>query len=307
MSSKHEALIKPLTERERKLISRSVEICEYPANIENATYMYKPLCQIALPRSEKNDCFFERDCGAMRVKIFSHPEFGLPYGPIARLIIAYVCMHATRYKRSKINMQKSAAALMRELGFQVSGGRRGTYTTFKKQFVKLATTNFEFSFIQKNIEKCYETKIFDEKSCEKIIGGHWCKELELSDVFYASLVAHKNSVPMDSRALIALKDSALALDIYFFLVERLHRISAAAVKPTVLYWKKLRGQFGHEYAASSSGNKSFRDNFLHALEKVLLMYPAAKVELIDGGIVLRKSLPPIPKKIVVKRTEAEAL
>jgi hypothetical protein len=56
-----------------------------------------------------------------------------------------------------------------------------------------------------------------------------------------------------------------------------------------------------------SGNKSFRDNFLHALEKVLLMYPAADVKLIDGGITLRKSLPPIPKKQVTIRSEVDAL
>ena len=115
------------------------------------------------------------------------------------------------------------------------------------------------------------------------------------------------SVPMDCRALISIKDSAPALDIYFFLVERLHRISAAAVKPTVLHWKNLRDQFGHEYASISSGNKSFKDNFLRALEKVLLIYPAANVELIDGGIVLRKSLPPIPKKVVEWHSEAVAL
>jgi hypothetical protein len=210
--------------------------------------------------------------------------------------MSYICSNATRFKTQKINMQKSAAACMKTFGLAVSGGKRGSYTNFKTQLLRLSVVDFEFRFKQKGKDINYTSKIFNETSCERIKQMRWNRELELSDFFYASLVTHKNSVPMDSRALIALKDSALALDIYFFLVERLHRISAAAVKPTVLYWKKLRDQFGHEYAASSSGNKSFRDNFLHALEKVLLMYPAASVELIDGGIALRKSLPPIPKK-----------
>lgn len=287
---------KPISEREINLICRSIDISERNATLEDATYMYKPLCQVGLPRSVHIDSTFERSSGLMKIKIMGYAENTIPYGVAPRLIMSYICSNATRFKTQKVNMQRSAAACMKTFGLKVSGGKRGSYTNFKNQLIKLSMVDFEFTFKQRGSEINYTSKIFNEKSCEQLQQARWNKELELSDLFYDSLVKHKNSVPMDARAVIALKDSALALDIYFFLVERLHRISAVAVKPTILYWKKLRNQFGHEYAASSSGNKSFRDNFLHALEKVLLMYPAASVEVMDGGIILRKSLPPIPKK-----------
>lgn len=287
---------KPLTERERKLINQSIEVTTRPANIEDAAYMYKPLCQVALPRSEQNSGCFIRNCGAVHLKVKSDSEIGIPYGAGARLILAYVCMRATRYKSKKINMQKSAAALMRVLGFRVSGGVRGSYTAFKNQLFRLVSADFEFSFKKKGVDVCYTTKIFKEGTRNQIDDSSWCKELELADSFYESLVVHKNSVPMDLRVLIALKESSLALDIYFFLVERLHRIPVNAKKPLILYWKNLRDQFAHEYADNSGGNKSFKDNFLLALEKVLLVYPTAKVDVVDGGIALWNSLPPIPKR-----------
>jgi hypothetical protein len=296
MSKNSSASIKPLTDRERKLIRQSIEITARPANIEDAAYLYKPLCQVALPRSEQKTGCFVRNCGAVHLKVTSDPEIGMPYGAGARLILAYICMRATRYKSKKINMQKSAAALMRLLDFRVSGGVRGSYTAFKSQLLRLISADFEFSFKQKGVEVCCRTKIFKEGARDQVSNGVWCKELEIADSFYESLVVHKNSVPMDIRALIALKESSLALDIYFFLVERLHRIPVNAKRPLTLYWKNLRDQFAHEYADNSGGNKSFKDNFLLALEKVLLMYPAAKVEVVDGGVALWNSSPPIPKK-----------
>lgn len=296
MNEKIGELLKPLTDRERKLISRSVDISVRPARLEDATYMYKPLCQVALPKSEQMGGCFARNCGAVHVKITGDSEFGMPYGAGSRLIIAYICMRATRYKSNTIYMQKSAAALMRVLGFNVSGGARGSYTAFKNQLLKLASANFEFRFKKKGVEICFETKIFEAGDRDKIGSGKWCKELKITHDFYESLVVNKNSVPLDSRALIALKESALALDVYCFLVERLHRIPTNTTKPVKLYWKNLRDQFGQEYAVTSGGNKSFKDNFIHALKKVLLVYPFACVDVVDGGIELWRSMPPIPKK-----------
>lgn len=121
----------------------------------------------------------------------------------------------------------------------------------------------------------------------------WKSYLHLNEVFYETLVQQKNCLPIDSRAVIALKRSALAMDIYFMLSERLHR---AKQKPSVIYWKNLRDQFGHEYADNENGKRSFKRNFVAGLRKVLMVYPGAKVTLVDGGIEIRKSQPPIPNK-----------
>ena len=39
--------------------------------------------------------------------------------------------------------------------------------------------------------------------------------------------------------------------------------------------------------------KKFRRDLLTAMRQVLVAYPAAKVEQVDGGLLLRRSAPPI--------------
>jgi hypothetical protein len=56
----------------------------------------------------------------------------------------------------------------------------------------------------------------------------WPGLLVLSEHFYNSLL--EGAVPLDFRALHALKGSALALDTYIWLAHRLHRIEGQAIK-----------------------------------------------------------------------------
>ena len=119
----------------------------------------------------------------------------------------------------------------------------------------------------------------------------WPGYLELTAEFMESLMGH--AVPLDPRAIRALKKSALALDVYTWLAHRLCRVRKdTGVK---LSWRNLRAQFGQEYAYSKDFKKKFRD----ALFKVRAVYPAMNIEEIAGGLLLKPSPPPIPKKQVV--------
>ena len=62
-----------------------------------------------------------------------------------------------------------------------------------------------------------------------------------------------------------------------------------------LQWSVLRAQFGQEYKGKDP-DKDFRREFLQALNKVLTVYPAAKVEVVTGGLSLRSSPPPVKLK-----------
>ena len=96
-------------------------------------------------------------------------------------------------------------------------------------------------------------------------------------------------MPLDHRALSALKHSALALDIYSWLAHRLRRVNKqGGVK---VRWENLRDQFGQEYHHS----KDFKKEFRSVLRQVWLVYPTARIEEVIGGILLKPSPPPIPK------------
>lgn len=99
-------------------------------------------------------------------------------------------------------------------------------------------------------------------------------------------------LPLDVRALSALKGSALAMDAYTMLADRLHRITG---RPVLLYWANLRDQFGQEYQGKEP-DKDFKKKFLPALRDALAVYPQAKVKQVTGGLLLMSSPPPIPYK-----------
>ena len=118
----------------------------------------------------------------------------------------------------------------------------------------------------------------------------WPGVMLLSEGYFSELIA--NGVPLDNRALHALKGSALALDVYAWLAHRLHRIEG---RPVILHWKSLREQFAQEYQGKDA-DKDFKKKFLPALQAAQAVYPKAKVKQVTGGVMLLSSPPPIPFK-----------
>jgi hypothetical protein len=89
-----------------------------------------------------------------------------------------------------------------------------------------------------------------------------------------------------------LAGSALALDVYVWLAQRLHRISQG--KPQTITWQSLKSQFGPDYDRL----RKFREKFMPALKTVLTAYPSARIETADAGLVLWNSPPPVLKRQV---------
>jgi hypothetical protein len=118
----------------------------------------------------------------------------------------------------------------------------------------------------------------------------WPSTVTLSAEYFASLQQH--AVPLDPRAVSALAHSALDLDIYAWLAQRLHRVPKR--KPQTITWQALKSQFGPDYARLID----FRRKFVLALKTVLTAYPNARIEIADAGLVLWNSPPPVLKRLV---------
>jgi hypothetical protein len=116
----------------------------------------------------------------------------------------------------------------------------------------------------------------------------WPSSVRLSDPFFASIQRH--AVPLSRTAIRALAHSALALDIYAWLAQRLHRIPAG--KSQAIPWVALKDQFGPGYDRMPD----FRKRFRQAMREALTVYPEAKVEEDAAGLALRTSPPPISKR-----------
>jgi hypothetical protein len=79
------------------------------------------------------------------------------------------------------------------------------------------------------------------------------------------------------------------LDVYVWLAQRLHRIDRG--KSQTITWPALKAQFGPDYDRA----RKFREKFVLALKTVLTVYPSARIEMVDAGLVLWNSPPPVLK------------
>jgi hypothetical protein len=100
----------------------------------------------------------------------------------------------------------------------------------------------------------------------------WPSTIQLSRDYFHSLLEH--AVPLDENHIAALSHTALGLDVYTWLAQRLHRIPVG--KPVRVSWMALYGQFGQGYDPERIDK--FRQVFRVALKEVLTLYQGARVE-----------------------------
>jgi len=285
-----------LTEANQKLIGAGAEIATTPPAGEDMAFTHAVLCQVGLPRAKVEGREFMRQSGAAWVNVQAgYLDEGkgpvlqpIPYGVMPRLGLAWVSTFAVRNKEREIPIGDSAAEFLRLMGMD-SDGRR--YTTLRKQMHALAAARLQLGLKGRTYNgqpvQQFDAWVANKDTQQRAL---WPGVMRLSEDYYVSLI--ERSVPLDNRALLALKGSALALDVYAWLAHRLHRIEGMGV---TLHWKSLREQFAQEYKGRDP-DKDFKKEFLLALRKVLAVYPQAKVKPVTGGVLLIGSPPPIPYK-----------
>src|SRR5688572_3645042 len=84
-------------------------------------------------------------------------------------------------------------------------------------------------------------------------GALWESWIRLSEKFYSALVA--SPVPVDMRALRALKRSPLALDLYAWVCYRAFVIVQKGQPPQFMAWELLRRQLGADYGTANDFQK----------------------------------------------------
>lgn len=293
-----ENFINSLSPTLRRVVNSSVDISMNTCP-ERIDFLHTVLCQVGMPRKRVEERIFKRNSGAASMILEAGClyrrgkwiEMPLPYGTRPRLVMVYISSEAVRTKSRTIEIGESVYEFLKRLGIDTNGGQRGGYTMFKKQMEALAACRMTIGLSSCNSDVTINTQPisrfeawFVGDSLERPL---WPGVLDLSQEFFETL--SDNAVPLDYRALAALKHSALALDIYTWLAHRLCRIKKDS--GIMLGWNSLKDQFGQEYKE----NRDFKKEFLSILRQVTSVYPDAKLEQTPGGFVLRPSPPPIRK------------
>lgn len=257
-------------------------------------FMARALVQATMPHRRTEAVEFTRTNGAFTLSMWAPSKVGLPYGSVPRVVMAWLTTEAVRRRERELKLGDNLSSFMRELDMAPTGGRWGTITRLRQQTRRLFTTT---------VSCWYEGEAFEAESGFRLVDRHvlwWDPKhpdqanlfnsyVVLSEPFFAELVEHP--VPVDMRALKALKKSPLALDVYCWLTYRMSYLK----KKTEIPWAALQTQFGADYATEGQGPRDFKRAFLRALRKVALVYPEAKVAEGGYGLQLAPSRPHVAR------------
>ena len=277
------------------LISEAMAIENQEAKEAGALgYMCRALVQATLPHRNVLGNEFTRTNGEFTLSLMAPSAVGLPYGALPRLLMAWMATEAVRTKEREILLGDSLSEFMRKIDFEISGGKRGGITRVRNQMERLSSCYISCSYTDKELSQRKSILIADEyslwwepKQPDQITLFE--STVTLSQKFFDEIT--NSPVPIDLRALSALRGSAMALDIYTWLTYR----NSYLKKPTVIPWGALQMQFGSEYKRTTD----FKANFLKHLKKVITIYPDANVSDNPNGLLLMPSRTHIP--LIVSR------
>jgi hypothetical protein len=271
---------------------------------EKIDFLHTVLCQVGMPRKKTEGRVFERKSGTASIRLESGALFQqdqwveqpLPYGAKPRLIMVYISTEAVRTRNREIEVGHSVHDFMKTLGFDTNSR---AYNVFKKQAMALAACHMSLGFSPESNPKTVYTRPIEQFDAWLHSSGQngqkcvlWPGSIKLSDSFFNTLVEF--SVPLDHRAIAAIGNSALALDVYSWLAQRLCRIDRR--EGVAISWANLKDQFGQEYINIDS----FKQEFKKSLLQVYFVYPDSRIEQVQDGLILKSSPPPITKtKILI--------
>lgn len=212
----------------------------------------------------------------------------VPYGATARKLFMHFNSEAVRTKSREISLDESMTAYIRDvLGIEVTGGKNGSINAIKKQISALAACTMQMGAWDGEKSFLLDTKPFELISVwlplEAKQRSLWPNTITYSEGFFESLLKH--ALPIDNRAVNALGNSPLALDVYFWLTYRMTR----GTKPIKIKWESLHGQFGGDTKLL----KHFKLEFKKAIESVKELFPNLPLELTDEGASLIPGRPEV--------------
>lgn len=250
------------------VLSRKDELAlKSPSNLAFMPYFF---VQTNFPYTEVEGREFVRKNGNLTLSLYS--PTGLPYGSLPRLVIAFIVTEAIR---------------------------KGTITRLRKQLNSLFTCFISCTSNWKhkgggNIKSIANMLIADEADLwwdpHTLYdeSGEFCSYVILSESFYNAI--NKAPIPVDFNAVLKLKQSPMAVDIYCWATYRMCYCHSRTFIP----WEDLALQFGSNYKEV----RVFKFYFKKHLVSVQKIYPDFKCDTSDPkGLVI------FPSKTSIKKTK----
>ena len=250
--------------------------------------MARLLVQATMPHSNPNTLRVERSNGLVTLRMTATGD-GLPYGGIPRLLLAWVTTEAVRTRERTVTLGPTLSGFMAQLDLVPTGGRWGTIPRLRGQMRRLFTSVVSATYDNRPEGRWDYTAIpvadqvhdfWDPQRPDQ--AALWESTVTLGERFFLEIL--ERPVPVDMRALRALKRSPLALDLYTWLTYRMSYLRA----PTAIPWEALHAQFGADYGLI----RHFRAEVRRALGAVAMVYPEARVDASSASAIRLVPSPP---------------
>jgi Plasmid encoded RepA protein len=219
-------------------------------------FMAKMLVQTTLPHRAQPGKQYTRTDGDVTLSITDLGGAGLPYGAYPRLILVWMTTEALRTGERKLELGRSLSSFMGQLGLQCTGGHWGTIPRFRGQMERLFGAAISTRWRQEqdgqshaggsNLLLAEEFGLWwtPQKLQKRGLGQ---SSVTLSQRFFEQLV--EAPVPLDLRAIKALKRSPLSLDLYAWATRRVSYLK----RPLRISWASFQLSFGAGYAETPQG------------------------------------------------------
>jgi len=227
------------------------------SDTNSVVYQHTVLCQTCLPFRDPGEevRLWSRKNGRVHLEIQAGRAFdgrcedfidvGLPYGPKPRLVLYHLNAEALRTQSPTIELEDSLTAFVkRTLGLDAKGRN---IRTVKDQLTRLSAADFRIGTaldghavtIKGTVIEGFDVWMARDPR-QRVL---WPTTVQFSQRYYESLMKH--AVPLNETAIARLSHTAMGLDLYTWLAQRLHRVEEG--KGVLVPWASLHEQFGQGY------------------------------------------------------------
>lgn len=280
----------PKTRRRARRAADEAAIAHAPPTPEELAFLASEFVMCTLPHSDPGDVLsWSRRNGQFTLSVQSGVDaktgraYGIPYGPLPRLLLAWITSEALRLGGPDLELGRTFGEFMEKLGLSTytGGGVRGDAARLREQMRRLfycllsfeyQGANSRFSVRMLPVEGDFHFWQFydDEEEREGFTSIH------LGQRFYRAIT--DAAVPLDVRILRHVKHSPMALDLYAILV-RESWYAAKTGKDRFLAWDWLKERAGADYGRVID----FRNAALPFVEQLVALCPRLFVTVERGG------------------------
>lgn len=264
-------------------------------------FILRMLVLCTLPHSDRRAGVNEvitRKNGRYTLHIQPGADTGVPYGIYPRLIMAYLTQEVNRTKQRKISLGRSLSAFMQELGITPSWGNKGTVKGMRDQMERLFGARIwlkegdargsktEIANVAQRWELWWDTKDKSALNQDDLFES----TVTLSEELFGEMLAHP--IPFDKQLVREIKDSPLAVDLYWWLGMRVSYLD----EPLFVSWEQLADQLGADY----SDQAEFARKVKKQLSLIAVAWPSLRYETPRGRLKLYPSPTHVTKKLTAK-------